>query len=133
MAELKTLHDLFEDELRDVYDAERQILKALPKIINAVSDEGLRDALSDHLRETRGQVDRLEQAFELLELRAKGKHCSGMEGILEEGRDLLEEEGTEAVMDAIRIPNPKSRLVPLTSPAAQTVRPRRSSRRRRKE
>ena len=100
MAELTTLRDLFEDELRDVYDAERQILKALPKIMNAVSDESLREALSDHLEETRGQVDRLEQAFQSLELKAKGKHCSGMEGILEEGRDLLEEEGTEAVMDA---------------------------------
>ena len=100
MADLKTLHNLFEDELRDVYDAERQILKALPKIINAVSSERLRAALSDHLEETRGQVDRLEQAFESLELKARGKHCSGMEGILEEGRDLLEHEGTEAVMDA---------------------------------
>ena len=100
MAELKTLHNLFEDELRDIYDAERQILKALPKIIKAVSDQSLREALNEHLEETRGQVDRLDQAFESLALKGKGKHCSGMEGILEEGRDLLEEEGTAAVMDA---------------------------------
>ncbi len=100
MAELKTLHNLFEDELRDIYDAERQILKALPKIIKAVSDQSLREALNEHLEETRGQVDRLDQAFESLALKVKGKHCSGMEGILEEGRDLLEEEATAAVMDA---------------------------------
>jgi len=100
MAELKTLHNLFEDELRDIYDAERQILKTLPKIIKAVSDQSLREALNEHLEETRGQVDRLDQAFESLALKVKGKHCSGMEGILEEGRDLLEEEGTAAVMDA---------------------------------
>lgn len=80
MADLQTLHQLFEDELRDVYDAERQILKALPKIIDAASDDGLRDALNRHLDETRGHVDRLEQAFESLELKARGKHCSGMGG-----------------------------------------------------
>src|ERR1700730_9131670 len=100
MAELQTLNDLFEDELRDVYDAEKQILKALPKIINAVSDQNLREALSGHLEETRGQVDRLERVFESLELKVKGKHCSGMEGILEEGSDLLKEDGDEAVLDA---------------------------------
>jgi ferritin-like metal-binding protein YciE len=100
MPELKTLHKLFEDELRDVYDAERQILTTLPKIINAVLAESLRQALSDHPEETRGQVDRLEQAFESLELKTKGKHCSGMEGILTEERDLLDEKGTEAVVNA---------------------------------
>jgi ferritin-like metal-binding protein YciE len=100
MADLQTLHQLFEDELRDVYDAERQILKALPKIIDAASDDGLRDALNKHLDETRGHVDRLEQAFESLELKARGKHCSGMEGILDEGRALLEQDGADAVLDA---------------------------------
>jgi ferritin-like metal-binding protein YciE len=98
MADLQTLHQLFEDELRDVYDAERQILKALPKIIDAASDDGLRDALNKHLDETRGHVDRLEQAFESLELKARGKHCSGMEGILDEGRALLEQDGADPSM-----------------------------------
>jgi ferritin-like metal-binding protein YciE len=100
MAELNSLHNLFEDELRDVYDAEKQILKALPKIIKASSNEKLRVALSDHLEETRGQVKRLEQAFASLDLKPKGKHCAGMKGILEEGSDLLEEEGNDAVLDA---------------------------------
>ncbi len=100
MADLNTLNILFEDELRDVYDAEKQILKALPKIIKATSNDELREALSSHLEETRGQVERLEQAFESLELKPKGKHCSGMAGILEEGSDLLEEDGDEAVLDA---------------------------------
>jgi len=99
MADLQTLHQLFEDALRDVYDAERQILKALPKIIDAASDDGLRDALNKHLDETRGHVDRLEQAFESLELKARGKHCSGMEGV-DEGRALLEQDGADGVLDA---------------------------------
>jgi len=100
MADLNTLRDLFADELRDVYDAEKQIVKALPKIIKAVTDEQLRDALSAHLDETRGHVARLEQAFESLDLKPKGKHCAGMAGILEEGGDLLEEDGDDAVLDA---------------------------------
>lgn len=100
MAELNTLNDLFEDELRDVYDAEKQILKALPKIIKAAKDTELREALTMHLEETRGQVERLEQAFESLDLKPRGKHCAGMAGILEEGSDLLEEDGNDAVLDA---------------------------------
>ena len=100
MAELNTLNDLFENELRDVYDAEKQILKALPKIIKAAKDAGLREALTMHLDETRGQVERLEQAFASLNLEPKGKHCAGMAGILEEGSDLLEEDGNDAVLDA---------------------------------
>ena len=100
MADLETLKDLFEDELRDVYDAEKQIVKALPKIIKAVTDERLREALSGHLDETRGQIERLEQAFASLELKPKGKHCAGMEGILEEGADLIGEDGADAVLDA---------------------------------
>jgi ferritin-like metal-binding protein YciE len=100
MADLNTLNILFEDELRDVYDAEKQILKALPKIIKAATNADLRKALSAHLEETRGQVVRLEKAFASLDLKPKGKHCAGMAGILEEGKDLLEEDGDEAVLDA---------------------------------
>lgn len=100
MADLNTLKDLFEDELRDVYDAEKQVLKALPKIIKAVTDEQLSEALSAHLAETRGHVTRLEQVFESLDLKPRGKHCAGMAGILEEGSDLLEEDGDDAVLDA---------------------------------
>jgi ferritin-like metal-binding protein YciE len=100
MSDLNTLRDIFEDELRDVYDAEKQILKALPKVIKAVTSEPLRDALSHHLEETRGHVDRLEQAFSSLELKPTAKHCAGMAGILEEGSELLKAEGAEAVLDA---------------------------------
>ena len=100
MADLNTLNDIFEDELRDVYDAEKQILKALPKIIKAVSSEPLQDMLSEHLQQTRGHVERLQHVFESLELKPKGKHCAGMAGILEEGSSLLKEDGVDAVLDA---------------------------------
>ena len=100
MADLTTLRDLFTAELQDVYDAEKQVLRALPKIIKAVANDDLREALSEHLEETRGQVDRLENAFASVELKPKGKHCAGMAGILEEGGDLLEEDGADAVLDA---------------------------------
>lgn len=100
MSELNQLSDLFENELRDVYDAEKQILKALPKIIKAATDATLREALTMHLEETHNQVTRLEKAFDSLELKPRGKHCAGMAGILEEGSDLLEEDGDDAVLDA---------------------------------
>jgi ferritin-like metal-binding protein YciE len=100
MSEMNTLRDLFEDELRDVYDAEKQIVKALPKVIKATSDEVLREALSSHLEETRGHIERLEEAFASLELKPKGKHCAGMAGVLEESSDLIGEDGNEAVLDA---------------------------------
>jgi ferritin-like metal-binding protein YciE len=100
MASMDTLDALFEQELRDVYDAERQIVKALPKMIKAVENEQLRAALTSHLEETRTQVDRLEQVFEACELRSRGKHCSGMAGIIEEGAELVEEGGDAEVLDA---------------------------------
>jgi ferritin-like metal-binding protein YciE len=100
MPELNSLQALFENELRDVYDGEKQIIKALPKIIKATANEDLKEGLTAHLEETRGQVERLEQAFESLGLKARGKHCAGIEGILEEGSDLLGEDGEDAVMDA---------------------------------
>ena len=100
MAGMNTLEDLFEDELRDVYDAEKRILKALPKMVKAAGDEQLRDAFTTHLEETRGQVERLEQVFASLDLKVKGKRCMGMEGILAEGAELMGEDGEEAVLDA---------------------------------
>ena len=100
MAGMKTLRDLFEDELRDVYDAEKQIVKALPKMIKASGSEELSSALESHLEETRGQVERLERVFESLDMRARGKHCEGMAGILEEGANLIQEDGAESVLDA---------------------------------
>jgi ferritin-like metal-binding protein YciE len=100
MSGLNTLRDLFEDELRDLYDAEKQIVKALPKMIKVAGNEPLRAALEMHLDETRGHVERLERVFESIDVRPRGKHCAGMAGILEEGSDLLDEDGEEAVLDA---------------------------------
>jgi ferritin-like metal-binding protein YciE len=100
MAESKTLHDLFLDELRDAYDAEKQIVKALPKIIKTASNDGLREGLQMHFEETKAQVYRLEQVFETLGEKVRGKHCDGMAGILEEGKSLMEEDFDESAMDA---------------------------------
>lgn len=100
MAETKTLHDAFVDELRDTYDAEKQLLKALPKMAKAATSEQLRGAFEAHLEETRGQVDRLEQVFALLDEKVRGKHCDGIEGILEEGKSIMEEDFDDATMDA---------------------------------
>lgn len=98
--EQKTLHDLFLDELRDVYDAEKQLIKALPKMARASTSGELQDAFESHLEETRTHVDRLEQAFKLLDERARGKHCAGIAGIIEEGSDLMGEDFEDAAMDA---------------------------------
>jgi ferritin-like metal-binding protein YciE len=98
-----TLHDAFIDELRDTYDAERQITKALPKMIKAATSEELRSAFESHLEETRTQVERLEQVFEMLDEKVRGKHCEGMAGIIEEGKSMMEEDFEGATMDAVLI------------------------------
>src|SRR5262245_44768173 len=100
MAETNTLHDAFLEELRDIYDAEKQLTKALPKMAKAASSEDLRTAFESHLEETRAQVDRLEQVFEGLDESARGKHCEGIAGIVEEGKSIMEEDFDEATMDA---------------------------------
>lgn len=103
MAEAGTLHDAFIDELRDTYDAERQLLKALPKLAKASTSPELRSAFESHLEETRGQVERLEQVFESLDEKVRGKHCDGIAGIIEEGKSIMEEEFDDAAMDACLI------------------------------
>ncbi len=103
MAEAGTLHDAFIDELRDAYDAEKQLTKALPKMAKAASSPALRTAFTDHLEETRGHVDRLEQAFASLGEKVRGKHCDGIEGIIEEGKAVMEEDFDGATMDACLI------------------------------
>ena len=85
MADTGTLHDAFIDELRDTYDAEKQLTKALPKLAKAASSPELREAFESHLEETKGQIERLEQVFESLEEKVRGKHCDGIAGIIEEG------------------------------------------------
>jgi ferritin-like metal-binding protein YciE len=103
MAEMGTLHDAFLDELRDTYDAEKQLTKALPKMVKASTSAALRDAFEAHLEETRQQVERLEQVFESLDEKARGKHCDGMAGIIEEGKAILEENFDETTTDACLI------------------------------
>ena len=103
MAEAGTLHDAFIDELRDSYDAEKQLTKALPKLAKAAKSKELRTAFETHLEETRGHVERLEQVFESLDEKVRGKHCDGMAGIIEEGKSVMEEEFDEATMDACLI------------------------------
>ena len=103
MADTGTLHNAFIDELRDAYDAEKQLTKALPKMAKAASSPALRKAFETHLEETRGQVDRLEQVFASLDEKVRGKHCDGIEGIIEEGKSVMEEDFDNATMDACLI------------------------------
>jgi ferritin-like metal-binding protein YciE len=100
---LESLDNLFLNELKDVYNAEKQILKALPRMAKAASSDALRDAFTKHLRETEGQVRRLEQIFKSLDQAPRGKKCKGMEGLLEEGKEIMEEEGAPEVIDAALI------------------------------
>lgn len=99
----KGLKEAFVDELRDTYDAERQLTRALPKMAKAASSEELKEAFSNHLEETRGHVERLEKVFEMLDERVRGKHCEGIAGIIEEGASKMEEDLDESTMDAALI------------------------------
>lgn len=103
MAQAGTLHDAFIDELRDTYDAEKQLTKALPKLAKAASDPKLRQAFESHLKETQGQIERLGQVFESLDEKVRGKHCDGIAGIIEEGKSVMEEDFDETTMDACLI------------------------------
>jgi ferritin-like metal-binding protein YciE len=95
-----TLRDALVDEIRDLYNAEKQLTKALPKMAKAASSDELREALESHLEETQGQVTRLERVFELLDEKPRGKHCAGIAGIIEEGAETLEDDLDGAVLDA---------------------------------
>ena len=95
-----TIDGLFVAELKDLYSAEHQITKSLPKLIKAASSEELRHAFEHHLKETEGQIQRLEQAFEILGSSPRGKTCNGMKGILEEGSEVLDETAEGEVRDA---------------------------------
>ena len=96
----KTLEDLFHDMLKDVYYAERQILKALPKMAKGAQSSELKAAFEKHRNETEGQVERLQQVFEIFGKRAQGKACPAIEGILEEGAEILDEFKDTAALDA---------------------------------
>lgn len=96
----KTLDDLFYETLKDIYYAERQILKALPKMARAAQDEKLKTAFQDHKEETEGQIERLKQVFELIGKRARGKTCDAIEGIISEGEEIMEEFKDTPALDA---------------------------------
>lgn len=98
-----TLDALFVQELKDLYSAENQITRALPKMIKAASSEDLRGAFEHHLKETENQVKRLEQIFEILGSSPRGKTCHGMKGVLEEGAEVLEETAEGSIRDAALI------------------------------
>jgi ferritin-like metal-binding protein YciE len=103
MAQATTLHDAFLDELRDAYDAEKQLTKALPKMAKAATSPQLRKAFETHLKETQGQIGRLEKTFASLDEKVRGKHCDGIEGIIEEGQSVMQEDFDEVTMDACLI------------------------------
>src|SRR5438445_817658 len=94
------LKELYIDELKDLYSAENQLVKALPKMAKAASSEELRSAFEEHLEETKNQVQRLETIFRELDESPKGKKCKGMEGLIEEGAGIINEDGADSVRDA---------------------------------
>ena len=100
---LDSMEELFLNELKDVYNAEKQIVRALPRMAKAAQSPDLQRAFSKHLRETEGHVQRLERIFKALGKTPRGKKCKGMEGLLEEGKEILEEDGAPEVIDAALI------------------------------
>ncbi|MDI6024750.1 ferritin-like domain-containing protein [Corticibacterium sp. UT-5YL-CI-8] len=100
MAKEKTLEDLFHDTLKDIYYAERKILKALPKMERAAQSDELKAAFQKHRDETEGHVERLQQVFEILGKRPRGKTCDAIEGIVSEGEEIMEEYKDTAALDA---------------------------------
>ena len=100
---VKSVNDLLLDELRDIYHAEKQLVKALPKMAKKAKSDKLRQAFEHHLEQTKGQVDRLEQVFDKLDARSRGKRCEAMEGLVEEAQEMMEEITTPEVLDAAMI------------------------------
>jgi ferritin-like metal-binding protein YciE len=101
--QMEGLQELLVDELQDLFDAEKQLVRALPKLAKAASDEELTAAFREHLEVTKGQVARLEQVFESMDMRAKSKPCHGMKGLVEESQEMMEEDFEDGVMDTALI------------------------------
>jgi ferritin-like metal-binding protein YciE len=97
---VKTMEDLFVATLKDIYYAEKQILKALPAMVKKANGDDLRKALETHRKETEGQVDRLDKVFKLIDVPARGKKCEAIEGIIDEAKEHMEEIENENVLDA---------------------------------
>jgi ferritin-like metal-binding protein YciE len=100
---MDSLASLLKDELKDLYSAEKQLVKALPRMAKKASTKALKTALTDHLKQTEGHVDRLEKIGEALEIKLSGKKCAAMEGLVEEGSEIIKEDGNAAVIDAALI------------------------------
>lgn len=100
MPAIKSLRDLLVDELRDLHNAENQLVKALPKMAKAASHEELKEGFEEHLEQTREHVDRLDRCFKILGEKAKGKTCHAMVGLVEEGKEAIEEDAPDAIKDA---------------------------------
>ncbi|MEX2670566.1 MAG: ferritin-like domain-containing protein [Phycisphaeraceae bacterium] len=103
MATLRNLEDAFVEELKDIFHAEKQLLKAMPKMARAAHDPQLKELLQEHLDETQQQVKRLEAVFHSLDRTARGRKCEGMLGLVEEGQEMMQEKGSPDVNDAIII------------------------------
>ena len=97
---METLQELYLEQLRDIYDAENQLTKALPKMAKTATNEELKAAFENHLEQTQEHISRLEQIFEELGEKSKGHKCEAMKGLLEEGKNMMEEDADEDVMDA---------------------------------
>ena len=100
---LDSMQDLFLNELKDVYNAEKQLVRALPRMAKAAESPELKQAFTKHLHETEGHVQRLERIFKSIGETPRGKKCKGMEGLVEEGKEILEEDGASEVIDAALI------------------------------
>ncbi len=100
MAKMQTLEDMYMDLLKDLYSAEKQLVKALPKMAKAADASDLQDAFQEHLTQTEGHVQRLERIFSDMDSSPRGKKCMGMEGLIQEGSEVMKEDAEPAVMDA---------------------------------
>lgn len=100
---IMSLEKLFEEQLKDLFSAEKQLVKALPRMAKAASGEALREAFTSHLEETKGHVERLEEISKKIKVKLSGKKCKAMEGLIEEGKEAIEADGPEGVIDAALI------------------------------
>ena len=100
---MHTVNELFEDQIKDLYSAENQLVKALPKMVKKASSPELKKGFEDHLEQTRGHVERLQEIAEMWNFKPTGKKCKAMQGLIEEGAEVIEEDGDEMVIDAALI------------------------------
>ncbi|MBW3598574.1 MAG: ferritin-like domain-containing protein [Planctomycetes bacterium] len=100
---IENLQDALLEEMRDVLSAEKQITKALKQMAKKASHEQLKEAFEEHLKQTEGQIERLEKAFEALDRKPRSKHCDAMEGLISEGKEIMEEDAEPEVRDAMMI------------------------------